>query len=307
MPDEDPICSVTEQLNELKHKYERLKESHLKLLDLNHNLEDKLLQNICHFEDEKFSLIHNIKSLNFQLEEVRQLNRILNGENERFKSDISVAVQLLHCKPSNFSSCKIEDLPTDFKSKAKCHVQKELTKSRSERKGKVVYVPNSAFPSTTVIYSVTPEEGESDPRVDSNVVSALTMAKILEERQIDLQNKTILSSQHLANAVSFLQPSLTVPYSIEPRYVDHGTQTYPIFIGDSDKTRNTCIFCQGSSPSLLIPPILQSTRLDSESAQIDAEPRKNGKQSNHRHKFRPSCSVVNSASTFSQTFRETEI
>jgi len=155
MPDEDTLCSVTEQFDELKHKYERLKESHRQLVSVNQNLEEKLLKNIQYFEDEKFSLIHTIKSLDLQLEEVRQLNRILNAENERFKLDISVAVQLLHCKPSSFSSCKIENLPSDFKSKAKCHLQKEQTKPRPERKGKVICVPNSAFPSTTVIYSVT--------------------------------------------------------------------------------------------------------------------------------------------------------
>jgi len=81
MPDEDTLCSVTEQFDELKHKYERLKESHRQLVSVNQNLEEKLLKNIQYFEDEKFSLIHTIKSLDLQLEEVRQLNRILNAEN----------------------------------------------------------------------------------------------------------------------------------------------------------------------------------------------------------------------------------
>jgi len=78
---DESLCSVAEQFEELKHKYERLKESHRKLVGVNQNLEDKLLKNFHHFEDEKHSLIHTIKSLNFRLEEVQQLNRILNSEN----------------------------------------------------------------------------------------------------------------------------------------------------------------------------------------------------------------------------------
>lgn len=51
----------------------------------------------------------------------------------------------------------------------------------------------------------------------------------------------------------------------------------------------------------------QGTKLKSESAQIGSQPKQTGKRSNHRQQLRPSCNVVNSASTFSQTFRETEI
>jgi len=131
------------------------------------------------------------------------------------------------------------------------------------------------------------------------------MAKILEERQIDLQNQTASSGQHLANLL--LQPSSAEQYSIEPKYVDHGTQTYPIFIGESDKTRSTCIFCQGSSSTRVKSSILPSTKFKPESAQIDAQPNQVGKRGNHLHKLRPSCNVVNSTSNFSLTFRETEI
>ena len=86
MPEEDPLLSVNERFDELKQKYERLKESHRKLVNVNQNLEDKLLKNINHFEDEKYSLIHTIQSLNFQLEEVQRSNQQLNTENVGFLS-----------------------------------------------------------------------------------------------------------------------------------------------------------------------------------------------------------------------------
>ena len=69
------------EFEELKRKFERLKESHRKLLSVNQNLEEKLLKNINCYENEKCSLMHTIKSLDFKLYEVQQMNQRLMAEN----------------------------------------------------------------------------------------------------------------------------------------------------------------------------------------------------------------------------------
>jgi hypothetical protein len=83
--------------------------------------------------------------------------------------------------------------------------------------------------------------------MNTNVtVPVETMAKVLNERQFELYDQTMNGSSlplscnnglHSSHSMSFLDDGL--------HYVDHGTQTYPNFIGEREKTRNTCIFCQG--------------------------------------------------------------
>ena len=210
--------------------------------------------------------------------------------------DISVAIQLLHCKPSSFSACKLENvimillffkyeiyprifqLPPDFQQKAKFHIQQEGAfprYNRPEKKEKVIRVPISAFPSTTVIYSIpsshggillferislyerkyqifnsTSDDDEFSPDV---TVPAETMVKVLEERQQELHDQTPNGSRpnRTFTCPSGLHASQSMPFLDGLQYVDHGTQTYPNFIGEREKTRNTCIFCQGLPSSRL--------------------------------------------------------
>ncbi|XP_046461954.1 uncharacterized protein LOC124208227 isoform X2 [Daphnia pulex] len=250
------IIDISRELYDLKNKYERLKEGHRKLLIVNQNLEEKLLQNINKYETEKFSMVHTISSLNHQLEEFQRINKKL----ERFKLDISVAIQLLHCKPSSFSECKLENLPQEFQDKAKFHMQQEfLPRYKPEKKGKVIRVPISAFPSTTVIYSIPDDNDDDGGDINTNTtVPVETMAKVLNERQLELYDQSINGSSlqlncnnglHSSHSMSFMDNGL--------QYVDHGTQTYPNFIGEREKTRNTCIFCQGE-PSTNRPESIKS-------------------------------------------------
>lgn len=242
------INDINRELYDLKNKYERLKEGHRKLLIVNQNLEEKLLQNINKYETEKISLVHTISALNLEREELQRINKKLVTENERFKVDISVAIQLLHCKPSSFSDCKLESLPQEFQDKAKFHMQQEsLPRYRPEKKGKVIRVPISAFPSTTVIYSI-PDDDDDDVDLSADMtVPAETMAKVLNERQRELHEQTPhgsgFPSQHCSNG---MHTSHSMPFLDGLQYVDHGTQTYPNFIGEREKTVNTCIFCQGT-------------------------------------------------------------
>jgi len=74
-----PNLSV--ELYNLKQQYERLKDSHLKILNVNQNLEDKMLQNINRHETEKVHLLQNVSSLQAQVHELQNLNRRLTTEN----------------------------------------------------------------------------------------------------------------------------------------------------------------------------------------------------------------------------------
>lgn len=75
------ILEISRELYDLKNKYERLKEGHRKLLNVNQNLEDKLLQNINQYGTEKLSLVQTISTLNLQLEELQRINQRLKTEN----------------------------------------------------------------------------------------------------------------------------------------------------------------------------------------------------------------------------------
>lgn len=85
---------------------------------LNQILEEKLLRIADRGLSDKQRLLQEISQLNVrlelrdqQLEQARLCNERLKRENERFKSDISVAVNLLHCqRPSTHSSCKLDNV-----------------------------------------------------------------------------------------------------------------------------------------------------------------------------------------------------
>lgn len=160
-------------------------------------------------------------------------------------------------------------------------MQQELPKfsQPAERsKGKVIRVPISSFPSTTVIYSVPgfiyllfmllmlplwlqvllyvlllftdeDEKDEYDNMSTTDEVSASIMAKVLEERQRETSNQFPISNGYGRSSAGGLHPSRSMPFLDGMHHVDHGTQTYPNFIGEREKTRNTCIYCQGT-PSI---------------------------------------------------------
>ena len=153
-------------------------------------------------------------------------------------------------------------------------MQQELPKfsqPAEKNKGKVIRVPISAFPSTTVIYSVPgfihllftlfmlqwlryltfflftddDEKDEYDNMSTTDEVSASIMAKVLEERQRETSNQFPTNGYNRSSAGG-LHPSRSMPFLDGMHHVDHGTQTYPNFIGEREKTRNTCIYCQGT-------------------------------------------------------------
>ena len=81
-----------------------------------------------------------------------------------------------------------KQLPADLQLKAKCHLQQQQDSQGKEKTppgrrssgGKVIRVPISAFPSTTVIYSV-PSDDEYQDYEDT--VSSQIMAKVAVGQQ----------------------------------------------------------------------------------------------------------------------------
>lgn len=144
--------------------------------------------------------------------------------------------------------------------------QESLPRYRPEKKGKVIRVPISAFPSTTVIYSIPgklretlltvnqitsscdpPDDDDDDVDLSADMtVPAETMAKVLNERQRELHEQTPNGSGFPSHCSNGMHTSHSMPFLDGLQYVDHGTQTYPNFIGEREKTVNTCIFCQGT-------------------------------------------------------------
>ncbi|KAG1708462.1 Brain-enriched guanylate kinase-associated protein [Nymphon striatum] len=207
--------AVRDEVQFWQDKYDRLFESHKKMQKVNQGLEDKLLRIVDKFETEKAALTTDVADLTTKLIETRVNLSELEEENDQYRHDCNIAVQLLQCKPSNFVSHKLStfvvlkdlvlssffQLPSDFQSKVKDHI------SVNDRKGgrtvnnvphepKVIRVPIPTFPPTAMVYSVNGhDESESNnipkkpvqPHPD--VVSAAIMAKVLEERAKERNSK----------------------------------------------------------------------------------------------------------------------
>lgn len=183
-----------------KDKYERLYDSHKKLQKVNQGLEDKLLKLVDKFETEKNSLTKDIEDLTNQLVEARLSIDDLEEQNELYRSDCNIAIQLLQCKPSNFISHKLSSFPSDVQDKVKRHFtnhqRKELHCSNSSPELRTIKVPIPTFPPTAMVYSVNSvptttqsETYSSDISGAPDYVSAAIMAKVLEERSKERLSK----------------------------------------------------------------------------------------------------------------------
>ncbi|XP_074600804.1 uncharacterized protein LOC141854869 isoform X2 [Brevipalpus obovatus] len=194
-----------------QEKYDRLAESHRKLQKVNQALEDKLLRIVDKFETEKATLTRDVNDLTNRLVEARVTINDMEEENEQYKHDCNIAVNLLQCKPSNFVSYKVNTLPIDvqdrlrssyngptsFNSKRRSlsignDLSRKLTSSSSygqdggnSNNGKVIRVPIPTFPPTAMVYSVNKVEDDNIKEHNNecpDYVSAAIMAKVLEER-----------------------------------------------------------------------------------------------------------------------------
>ncbi|XP_012264736.2 probable serine/threonine-protein kinase MARK-A [Athalia rosae] len=189
------LASMREEMVTWQEKYSRLYEAHKRVQKVNQNLEDKLLRIVDKCETEKSAFTKDIATLSHRLADANYTIHRLTQDNEKYRNDVNLAIQLLQCKPSNFVSQKYDSLPSDMQAKVRTYVaQKRVTNdtASSTPDVKSITVPISTFPPTAIVYNVTKtnnadkdsdddDSDDSKPPVD--IVSAAIMAKVLEERE----------------------------------------------------------------------------------------------------------------------------
>ncbi|UYV69378.1 TJAP1 [Cordylochernes scorpioides] len=129
------------------------------------------------FQGEKTALTRDISDLTGRLVEARLALSEAQEENEQYRNDCNVAVQLLQCKPSNFVASKLSSvldnihsdklLPNDLQDKVKTLLSRRRT---AEPRTIKVEVGSAAM-----LYAVAGRRGQ-------DYVSAAVLAKVLEER-----------------------------------------------------------------------------------------------------------------------------
>ncbi|XP_014359261.2 phosphatidylinositol 3-kinase 2 [Papilio machaon] len=127
---------LEEQVDTWREKYERLYDSHKRVQKLNQVLEDKLLQMVDKMKSEKSQLTKDIATLSVRLAESKHNYSMLQKENERYKNDMNLAIQLLQCKPDNFVSQKLDNLPVDTQARVSQYVMSKTSKPPSSSQSK---------------------------------------------------------------------------------------------------------------------------------------------------------------------------
>ncbi|XP_044268998.1 uncharacterized protein LOC123014143 [Tribolium madens] len=185
------LVALREELLTWQDKYRRLYDAHRRVQRVNQGLEDKLLKLVDVCETEKSMLTKDVATLSQKLAEANHTVKKLTEDNERYKNDVSLAIQFLQCKQSNFVARKFDSLPHEVQVQVSSH----MTNKRKPEEKKVSYevksikVPIPTFPPTAMVYSV-PKSPKPDRKVEPDaesppvdIVSAAIMAKVLEERQ----------------------------------------------------------------------------------------------------------------------------
>ncbi|CAK9800237.1 Brain-enriched guanylate kinase-associated protein [Anthophora plagiata] len=185
------LASMKEELLIWQEKYARLHEAHKRVQKVNQNLEDKLLRIVDKCETEKSAFTKDIATLSHRLADANYTIHHLTQDNEKYRNDVNLAIQLLQCKPANFVGQKYDSLPSEVQAKVRTYVaQKKRSNDVAPPDVKSITVPISTFPPTAMVYNVTKpaveklsddDTDESKPPVD--IVSAAIMAKVLEDRE----------------------------------------------------------------------------------------------------------------------------
>ncbi|XP_076065236.1 uncharacterized protein LOC143039240 isoform X2 [Oratosquilla oratoria] len=265
------VAAIRIQCDHWQDKYERLLEAHKKLQKVNQGLEDKLLRLVDRTESEKSKLTNDTANLTTALTTAAQAINRLKQENERYKNDLSVAIQLLQCNPSKYAPHKLDNLPSDLQRKARARLSKD-PKDSGKPEMKVIKVPIPTFPPTAMVYSVNKYTDENEKEEASDAVSAAIMAAVLEERAREhakLHCTTCTCNSHSQNThtpdtisddcedlcgdqcencgtfeLEYSDCGMRRPFKLQ--VIDVGTQTLPSYIGETEKVQATCIYCQSS-------------------------------------------------------------
>ncbi|XP_017058015.2 uncharacterized protein LOC108099169 isoform X2 [Drosophila ficusphila] len=176
-------------------KYDRLYESHKRVQKVNQSLEDKMLKLVDRNAGERAQLTSDVATLSVRLAQANFNIAKLQREIERYKADISLAIQLLQCKPDSFVSQKVSSLPIDIQSKVSAYMRLETNShSDSECSNSGVGV------ATTASYKVLPASDSPPPSACPFPPTAM----VYSMRGIDAAN---------GNAVASPQQQSTQPTS----------------------------------------------------------------------------------------------
>jgi len=113
----DEAQATLHELAMWKDKYNRVAEQHAMLLNQNQDLEDRLLNVVDKIERDKSLLSDEIDHLAEKLACATNTIDYMKNECARYKSDCMLAVHLLQCQPSFYSSQHMNTLPADLKQK----------------------------------------------------------------------------------------------------------------------------------------------------------------------------------------------
>ncbi|KAK9700648.1 hypothetical protein QE152_g31110 [Popillia japonica] len=188
--------ALREELLTWQDKYRRLYEAHRRVQRVNQGLEDKLLKLVDTCETDKSTLTKDVAVLSHKLAEANYSIKRLTEDNERYKNDVSLAIQFLQCKPGNFISQKIDSLPNEVQAKVSSYLagKRKPEERKTSPEVKSIKVPIPTFPPTAMVYSI-PKSPNASKKSEKDVengpvdiVSAAIMAKILEEREKERAN-----------------------------------------------------------------------------------------------------------------------
>ncbi|XP_071571520.1 uncharacterized protein [Temnothorax nylanderi] len=186
------LASMKEELLIWQEKYSRLHEAHKRVQKVNQNLEDKLLRIVDKCETEKSAFTKDIATLSHRLADANYTIHRLTQDNEKCRNDVSLAIQLLQCKPSNFVGQKYDSLPSEVQAKVRTYVAQKRCSApdTTQPDVKSITVPISTFPPTAMVYNITKptvekhsDDDSDDSKPPMDIVSAAIMAKVLEDRE----------------------------------------------------------------------------------------------------------------------------
>ncbi|KAL8576200.1 hypothetical protein ACOMHN_027855 [Nucella lapillus] len=166
------LTKTREELVRLRERYDRLMDSHKKMQKVNNNLEDKLLKLVTSSEAEKTALQTQVDDLTTRLQDTRVYVNDLEDENEKYRSDCNMAVQMLQCKPSSFVGQRLTALPVDLQERVRKHMthEQQMLSQKAEEE-RLVRVPIPTFPPTAMVFSVNPRHNANNggsPTTPSN-------------------------------------------------------------------------------------------------------------------------------------------
>jgi tight junction protein 4 (peripheral) len=127
------LVALREELLTWQDKYKRLYDAHRRVQRVNQGLEDKLLKLVDVCETEKTTLTKDVAVLSQKLAEANYAVKKLTEDNERYKNDVSLAIQFLQCKQSNFVAHKFDSLPQEVQVQVSSHMTNK--RKPEEKKG----------------------------------------------------------------------------------------------------------------------------------------------------------------------------